>query len=436
MVRRHVPAMTLAVVDHHKIVRLSAYGLANLEWKARTTNDTRFEIASISKMFTGAALRVLIDQGKVSPHDLVSKYVAGLPDKWRSLTVQHLISMSMGIGDDWGTPLIPYSADVTTSYTDESSLQAFAGMPSLSPIGTEFHYCSPAYALLGQIVSKVAHKPLSEFIAEHLFRPAGMTESSFIDDRAVVPQRAEGYLVQGARNLRGWYLGQYLHSRPDVGILSTAKDLAKWIIALERNKIVKNSTELWQGPVGDNGTPLDYSYGWFISTQFGHRKLYHSGGFRTGFHTLVTRFPDDDVSVILFSNTDSSELSYLAAQIAAKYAPAIPDPDVVQRQRDSDPSDTRECINILKEAAAGRTDAPILTPDAFAPLAKSDIKDFFAGSDHMRFAGRKRLRKPLIVHGHKLLRYTTLAFTVGGGHHMISFFRDEQGRIAYIEPTT
>jgi CubicO group peptidase (beta-lactamase class C family) len=84
MARQNVPGLTLAVVSHGKIARLSAYGYADLEWHSKTTNNTRFEIASISKMFTGAAARILIEQGKLTPDDFVSKYFDNTPESWKT----------------------------------------------------------------------------------------------------------------------------------------------------------------------------------------------------------------------------------------------------------------------------------------------------------------------------------------------------------------
>src|SRR5689334_18964541 len=74
MKAEHVPGLSFAVVRHGRIVRTGGYGLANLEWKAPVTADTKFEAASISKMFAGGAVRILVEEGRVDPEDAIAKY--------------------------------------------------------------------------------------------------------------------------------------------------------------------------------------------------------------------------------------------------------------------------------------------------------------------------------------------------------------------------
>lgn len=435
MARMHVPAMTLAVVKHGKIVRLSAYGYANLDWNAKATNNTRFEIASMTKMFTGAAIRILIEEGKLNPEDLASKYFEGLPPDWKDLNIRHLLTMSMGIGDDWGTDLIPYRQDVTTPYNDDSTLKAIIGMPRLAPLGNEYHYCSPAYWMLGMIVQKISGEPLPKFINERIFLPAGMTQSSFVDNWAIVPELAQGYRVVDGNNKKGWYLGQYLHSRPDVGMLSTARDLAKWVIALDQRRIVKDPSKLWEGAIADSGKPLDYSYGWEVLTQFGHRIVSHSGIFRTGFHTWIGKYPDDDVSVILFSNTDSSPLKTIALDVASKFIPDLQSFSSLANEVDDDAVDTRLCIDALKSAGGGTIDRTRMTDDAFDPYTMADTVDLLADAKDFTFAGRRKLAKPMIVHGHTLKGYTAIKFRLGNREYVVALFKDVAGKIAYVEST-
>jgi CubicO group peptidase (beta-lactamase class C family) len=97
MARQQVPGLTLAVVRQGRIVRLGAHGFGDLEWRARATPDTRFEIASISKMFTGAAVRILMDEGRLDLETPIQRYFDGLPDSWAGMKVRHLLTMSTGL---------------------------------------------------------------------------------------------------------------------------------------------------------------------------------------------------------------------------------------------------------------------------------------------------------------------------------------------------
>src|SRR5689334_3815326 len=253
MAQDHVPGLSLAVVRHGRIARTGAFGYANLEWKTPVGVDTKFEVASISKMFAGAAARILIEAGTLQVDDDVSKYFVAIPESWRGMKVRHLVTMSSGLPEDFASDLIPYNQDVTTPFDDQSMLRAFFSLKPASAIGERFVYSSPNYAMLGMIVSKISGRPFAEFVREHIFEPAGMTDSSYIENSAIVANRADGYRrTDGGALRKGWYLGQYLHSRPDDGVLTTARDLAKWLIALEQRKIVREPERLWEATVADS----------------------------------------------------------------------------------------------------------------------------------------------------------------------------------------
>src|SRR2546423_988658 len=231
-----VPGLTFAVVRNGEIVRMGAYGFGNLEWQARATDDTRFEVASVSKMIAGAAIRILIEENKVDPETPVNRYLEGLPSSWSTMKVRHLITMSSGLPEDFGSAAIPYNAEVCTPADDTSLIKEFTTLPK-KPTGDQFSYSSANYAMLGMIVAKVSGKSYPQFLQDRIFTPAGMTQSSVIDNSAIVSQRAEGYRRAKGEVKRGWFLGQYLHSRPDDAVLTTSRDLAKFVIALEHRLV-------------------------------------------------------------------------------------------------------------------------------------------------------------------------------------------------------
>lgn len=437
MSREHVPGLTLAVVRHGRVVRTGAYGEANLEWHTPATIDTKFEIASISKMFVGAAVRQLVEAGSVAVEDPVGKYLGPLPDAWRGLTLRHLLTMSSGLSEDWASDLIPYDQDVTTAYDDASMLRAFFTVKMPAAIGNRYIYSSPNYAMLGMIVSKVSGTPLTDVVRRRIFAPAGMTATSYIANSAIVPHRAEGYRrgKDGAL-LKGWYLGQYLHSRPDTGVLSTAPDLAKWIIALEQGRIVKEPERLWDSAVSDTGHPLDYGYGWMQETWLGHRRFGHAGGFRTGFHTFIARYPDDDVSIVVLTNCDFSGVRNYVNLIARTYISGVPDPASDRRRPDTDSAATARLAAALRGLAQGHVDEAAMYPDAIEPVGVDEVKDFLAHAGPFTFAGRHPVPpRGLSMHGHALVDYETLATDMDGTTYYVTLYRDASGKVAYMELT-
>ena len=437
MTKQRVPALTLAIVRHKKIVRLGAYGFANLEWKAKATNDTRFEIASISKMFCGAAVRLLIEQGKLDVEDPVSRYIPGTPASWAGIKLRHLLTMSSGLPEDFGFDTIPYDAEVLGPRDDNEMLRQFFNLKMAAPVGQEFHYSGPNFALLGMIVAKVSGVSYRQFVRDHLFKPAGMTQTTVIDNSAVVPQRAEGYRLQNGVPKRGWLLGQYLHSRPDVAVLTTARDLAKWIVALEQHRILNHPEKLWEGAVSDSGRWLDYSYGWTLETLLGHRRLDHSGGFRTGFHTWLCRYPDDDLTVIVLTNCDYSGVREFELLATHRYLRLPYDPAIESKKIDSEPAKTARLVIAMKGVAAGKLDERMFAPNALDPVGLGEASGFLKPVNHWSFAGRTHLPNAgITIHGTTFKECETLRLQVGSQTFFLTLYLDSSGRIGYVEPTT
>jgi CubicO group peptidase (beta-lactamase class C family) len=432
MQREAVPGLTFAVVRNGEIVRLGAYGFGNLEWQARATNDTRFEVASVSKMIDGAAIRILVEEGKVDPEAPVSRYLDGLPPSWLAMKVQHLITMSSGLPEDFGSAAIPYDAEVCTPADDASLIKEFTTLP-MKPIGDRFSYSSPNYAMLGMIVAKVSGKSYAHFLQERIFTPAGMTQSSVIDNSAIISQRAEGYRRAKGELKRGWFLGQYLHSRPDDAVLTTSRDLAKFVLALERKLIVKDPEKMWSFPKSDNGRFLDYAYGWHYGTWLGHRRFEHAGGYRTGFHTFAARYPDDALSVIVLTSCDFSAIRDFVNMITRVYLKDAPDPAVEATKRDSDPQTTTRLIGVLNGIVKRQLNPEAMYSDAIEPIGLEEVSAFLAHAGPFRYAGRGRVH--LTMHAREIVDYETLGTEIDARPLFVTLYRDASGKVAYIEST-
>jgi CubicO group peptidase (beta-lactamase class C family) len=414
---------------------LGSYGYANLEWRTKATTDTRFEIASMTKMFTGAAAKLLIESGKLSPTDPLTKYFPDAPATWSSMRVEHLIHMTHGLTDDWGTEALPYGAEFIGPTNNAQMLQAFYRQKLEAPVGDRFQYSSPAYTMLGMIVEKVSGQKLPDYIAHNIFRPSGMTQSGFIDNTAIVPNRADGYRMEGGQLKRGWILGQYLHARPCVGMLTTARDLANWIIALSGKRIVRDLDTLWQPTVSPSGKRVDYAYGWNIELLLGRPRIAHDGRFRTGFRSKIDWYPDEKVGVVVLSNLDSAEVDKIALLAARTVIRDLPDPEQEAVKRDPNPGATAKLVSALKAGTTGRFDPNVFEPIAFEPWPMDEVVQALKNVVRWEFAGRRELGKPVSFHGFHLRRYLTLRLVTKGGSHYLTFYYNDAGKIAYVEPT-
>ncbi|HXH61975.1 MAG TPA: serine hydrolase domain-containing protein [Fimbriimonadaceae bacterium] len=422
----HVPGLTFAVTENGKIIKTGHYGVASLELRAPCSDATRFEIASMSKMFAGAAALILIDEGLLSLDDPVSKFFTGLPATWDGMKIRDLLGMSTGLPEDWN--VIPW-ADVLTNYDENSMMEEFKSLKMLSGVGEEFHYSSPGYAMIGMIVEKISKQPLKVFVRDHIFRPAGMTESSYVDPVAVVPGRADGYQLQndGVHVKRGYYVTPYMHARADAGILSTARDFARWVVALRAGRIVKNPDRIFEPFRSRSGVPLDYGYGWFISPYRGLRAFQHTGGYRTGFSSDVVYFPASDVSVTVLTNLSGAPLDDLVDVLAQMYVPGFhaPKPDV-----DKDKAETGKLIAALKSLAKERRYPDLIQDHSMsvevAAARLGAVKEY-------RFAGRYDLSgRGATALGVPLTSAIALELDFGKSSHELLFYFDKQGHVVHI----
>src|SRR6476659_2799815 len=186
----HVGACVM-VVDHGKMVFNYAGGLADIESKTACGSTTNFRIASVSKQFTATAVMLLVDRGKLSLDDPLTKFFPGFPDYGRKITVKHLLIHTSGLPEY--EKLIPAGTTLQLDDLDVLHLLMDTKEP-LFAAGGRFEYSNSGYSLLGLIVESVSQKPFHEFVASEVFRPLGMNDSVlFQRGLNEVPHRAFGH---------------------------------------------------------------------------------------------------------------------------------------------------------------------------------------------------------------------------------------------------
>jgi len=164
------------------------------------TLGTRFQIASVSKQFTAAAVLLLADRGALSVNDPVRNWLDGCPEAWEPVTVHHLLSHASGLVHWHQLP----GLDLTRPATTSDLLATFASAPLLSPPGERFSYSSPGYVLLGHIIEQAAGQLYHVFLTSEIFQPLGLTATfsgnpAGEQDLAAGRHDGGGYLVELAR---------------------------------------------------------------------------------------------------------------------------------------------------------------------------------------------------------------------------------------------
>lgn len=364
MKKQQIPGLTYAIVLNGKIIESGALGLANVGLNVPATLNSKFNIGSIGKTFTATSIMLLQKDGKLSINDPINKYIDSLPENWNSITIEHLLAHTSGIRDYCqdhpGYPLIGgATGEGLEQRKIEISESQFIKLVTTDPLnftpGERFAYSNSNYLLLGFIIQKVSGQSLSEFMSERLFTPAGMTETMRENVSVIVPDRATGYnLNDSNRLINGAYISNFYSSQGDMGIITTAKDLTKWIIALEGGKILDKESlnQMWTPCKLKNGfEPMDaygtnsygYSYGlgWELNCHNGYIENGHGGDFMNGFSAKFVYFPEKKLTVVALTNLQPWKISQPGVDVykmAGFYVPELNGIDQFQVESTADTS--------------------------------------------------------------------------------------------------
>lgn len=317
MARRHVPGVSVLVIQDGKVIKEKGYGYANLEHKVPVTEKTVFQSGSVGKTFTAALVMLLAEDGKLSLDDPISRHLANTPAAWSGITIRHLLTHTSGLGD-------PYQVlDFRKDYTDEELIALEATIPVLFTPGERFSYSNMGYHLLGFICNKVGGKFYGDQLRERIFAPLGM-DTRVISEADIVPHRAAGYeWINGTLRNQSW-VAPKLNTTADGSLYLTARDLAKWDQALYGDKILnaRIRTASWAPTKLNNGGESGYGYGWEVGKHNGHRLLSHGGSWQ-GFKSQLNRYVDDKFTVIVLANSASARPGRLADIVAGHFIPAL-----------------------------------------------------------------------------------------------------------------
>lgn len=311
-----IPGVALAVVRNGKCIKRAGYGFANLEWQTRVTPKTVFEIGSMTKQFTAAGILLLMQDGKLSLDDPISKYLTNTPASWKDITVRNLLTHTSGLTNYNNIE----GFEIAKHLTQAQFIKQLGAYPLDFPTGTKWAYCNSAFNLLAYIIENVSGANYWDFMRQRIFGPLGMSSTTLRDPPGLVPWRAAGYETNQAGQLINRDTG--LTDLFGAGaIVSTVDDLVKWNASLDRHQLLTAETEkeMWTPVRLKDGQTHDYGFGWFLGPTSGHRNIGHSGS-TSGFSASIQRFPDDGLAVIVLTNSNEDNVATrIAEEIAMLY---------------------------------------------------------------------------------------------------------------------
>ncbi|MEM7085530.1 MAG: serine hydrolase [Bacteroidota bacterium] len=312
------PGASVAVVKDGAIIYKNGYGMANLEYDIPNSPNTIFHVASVSKQFTVFALLLLESQGKLSLDDDVRRYIPEVPNFGPTITLRHLATHTSGMRDQWNLlALAGWRLDDVI--TKEHVLKLVSSQKELNfDPGEELVYCNTGFTLLAEVVARVSEMSFAEFTEDNIFKPLKMNNTLFYDDHEkIVKNRAYSY-----RSASNGYKKSVL-SYANVGatsLFTTVEDLSLWSLNFSNPKagnmaiIEKMNTKT----VLNNGKEVSGAMGQFVGKYKGLNEIQH-GGADAGYRTYLTRFPDQNFAVVVFSNSANFNSGGMAHKIVDIY---------------------------------------------------------------------------------------------------------------------
>lgn len=328
------PGMAVAVVMDHKVVYSRAFGVANAESWDSATPEMLFRLGSTTKMFTAAALLTLADQGKLDLAAPIGRYVHGLAPAVARVTVHQLLSHTAGIRD---------MGSATGSHDDDALAKRIRGFKdsdvTIEP-GAIISYSSPGFWVAGLVLEEITGKPFADAVNELVFKPVGMSRSTFRPLVAMTYPLAIGHGVsQGGKPGVLRPFADDVSTWPGGSMFSNVSDLARFVIAfmdggkLDGRQVIPASVvDRMSQPHAPlpGSADLNYTYGLMLSRVQGLRVLSH-GGARSGYGSTMVMIPERGFAVIVLANRTSATMAEVADR-ATEIALRIKEPPPAKPQ--------------------------------------------------------------------------------------------------------
>ncbi len=358
MQREDVPGVAIAVLHNGEVILAKGYGKATLEHNVPVTPDTIFQSGSIGKMFTAVSVMKLVEAGKMRLDDPITNYLPSAPERWKSITIRHLLTHTSGVADG-------DKFNLRADYSDEELAKLCFSLPLEFAAGSRWNYSNTGYVLLGIIVNQAAARSYLDIIDSEVFKPLGMKTARGISDADIVPNRASGYArVDGGLKNQDWVSPSF-NRTADGSLYLSLNDMISWEKGVERGAILSSASwnQIYSPVRLTSGKTYPYGFGWMLeSTATGQARRYHSGGWQ-GFSTFYSRYLGDGLSVIVLANTDDANVELFTERVAGLWDPSI----VAAAPRPkAEPEISRRLTALIEKARAGAL------RDEDLPLAGTD----------------------------------------------------------------
>ena len=312
----HFNGAVLAV-KQGRIVSQVNKGYANLQFQVPITSDTRFPIASTTKLFTAVLALQLVEKRSLKLEDKVSVYVLDLPANCQNITIKELLTHYSGLKNE---PIQAYRA----KYSTAEYVKNFVVKDEKKPVAS-FNYNNVDYVLLTRVLETVSKKSFANLVQTNIFTPLKMTNSGVINEEKIIPNLAYGYhnytFGRGSNKDTLRNDSRYLSNYAGAGaIYSTVTDLYKMVQALKENTLLSAKTTNTFLVKPQQTTYLDYARGYpTIGFYFNDKTLpepvLERRGSIDGFNSVILTDKDFKKVVLILTNTDTGDLEIIGDKV-------------------------------------------------------------------------------------------------------------------------
>ena len=290
------------IAKNGKPIYREAFGFANLPDRVKNKPVTKFNLASINKMFTAMAIMQLVESGKISLQDKVGKYLLDYPNKTvaDSVTIHHLLTHTSGMQSFWEE----YDKLAKVNFKNIADyLPLFADKKLAFAPGSDFLYSNSGYMVLGLIIEKVSGQTYFDYVKEHIYKPAKMVNTDAYELANAIPNLATGYtmsLEEPGQWKNNIFTNLY-KGTPAGGGYSTADDLLNFANALQNNVLLSKESVTLATSGKVKYREGKYGYGFEENHINGHRIIGHTGG-HDGIACELMIYPDLGYTVVILTN--------------------------------------------------------------------------------------------------------------------------------------
>ncbi|MDC8003369.1 serine hydrolase [Aureisphaera galaxeae] len=310
-----LPGATVLVAEKGKVIYRKAFGMANLELDVAMRPEHVFEIGSITKQFTTVSILMLMEEGKLSLTDEITKFMPDYPTNGKKITVHHLMNHTSGIKSY--TEMQSFFSRAREDMSPTELIDVFKNEPMDFDPGEQYHYNNSAYIILGHIIEVVSEKTYAEFIEERIFEPLKMKDSYYGSHSTIIKNRADGYqpTENGYRNAD--YLSLTLPYAAG-SIMSNVDDMLKWQQALHNNTLISEKSKqlAFTNYKLNDGKPIYYGYGFSVDEVNGTPSIEHGGGI-FGYETYAIYVPSKDLYAVILTNKNGRGPTDITIEVAA-----------------------------------------------------------------------------------------------------------------------